>query len=139
MTDPASFTSHTYTYNSNNQVIRLEILRTPPGNTYHWDNKYYYNSNGDLDSSTVLASSTGITVATYYPEYDLNNTTTLDNENLGLSFLGSTNKHPLKKTTTRDGITLYTYNYAYDSRGRVAKQDISIGGVAYISYSFTYY
>ncbi|MEP6948259.1 MAG: hypothetical protein ABI863_03245, partial [Ginsengibacter sp.] len=92
-----------------------------------------------LDSSTVLASSTGVTTATYYPQYDITNTTTLGNENFGLSFLGSYGKHPLKQTTTRDGTTLFTYTYTYDSRERIATQVTSIGGVVYTSYSFTYY
>ena len=139
MTDPGNSTINTYTYDSDNNLLRLEVLRTPPGATYRWDNKFYYNTRGDMDSSTVFANSTGLTTVTHYPEYDLTHTATTGNENTGLSFLGSAGKHPLKKTTAGDGTTLYTYTYTYDSLGRIATQDVSIGGALLVSYSFTYF
>lgn len=137
--DESNVLAATYTYNSNNQISRLQLQRTTAGNPYSWDIKYFYNSSGDLDSSTTWASATNLITVSYYPQYDLTHPTTLGNENLGLSFLGSSSKHPLKQTTAQDRTVLFTYIYTYDPKGRIATQETSIGGVGYISSSIAYY
>jgi hypothetical protein len=139
MVDTSVSLFNTFTYNSNNQVLTLHVSRTTRGILYEWDYKYFYNSNGDLDSSTAFVKNTGVTTRTYYPKYDLSHTTTIGNENIGLSFIGASSKHPPLQITMTGGAVLSNYGYTYDASGKVATQNINVGDVPYLSYTFTYY
>lgn len=139
MTDTATSTHHTYTYNSEKQVTRLQIQHSQDGINYSSDDYYYFNHNGDLDSSSVLSNITGIRSVTYYPQYDLTKINTLDNEYTGQSFLGATSRHPVQQINGQDGTTLFTFAYTYDPKGRIATQEVKIGDAVFFSPAFTYY
>ncbi|HVU58422.1 MAG TPA: hypothetical protein VHD83_25350 [Puia sp.] len=136
----------TSTFNSDGQLSTSTEVRTLTGQPVRtWATTFHY-TNKNLDSSIEVYTYNGTSNAspTYYDDYYTDKISTIGNDNYGQGWLGSGSKNPVKaaRDIGTSGGGVYpetTYQYEYDSVGRITKQMHFWGSSQFAPIYFTYY
>lgn len=133
------------TFNANGQLSTTTEVRTLTGQPVRtWVTSYTYTGR-NLDSSIEVYSYNGTSnsSAMYYDEYYTDKTSTIGNDNYGQSWLGGNSANPVKAARdigSSGGVyPETTYQYEYDSLGRITKQMHFWGSSQFTPIYFTYY
>lgn len=141
-----TYDNYTSTYNADGQLSDFSDVQTVPGQPKDVWSYHCYYSNGNMDS--IVYTDRYDTVvrrdADYYDAYFTDVANTVGNDNFGLGWMGHSSKNPVK--VARDlgldgsGHRLQaTFEYQYDSLGRITRQTRIRTGATYPTYSYTYY
>lgn len=138
------YQDNSFSYTTGGQLSTYTNVNKEPGMPQDtWTENYSYR-NGNLDSIVRTDRKGNMVNSTvdYYDEFYMDRVNTIGNDNMGLGWKGSSSKNPVKMVRIGGNAGSHvasTYQYTFDSLGRIISQREIQTGINFPAVNFIYY